>query len=200
MFRRVVQGARAAVRASFGSNNLLVTNCVSSGGLLLIGDLLQQSREPGANKTIDRERSLRMLLIGLSQGPPHHYWYLHLDRLLPGKSPVTVCKKILADQLVAAPFFALTFVVGAALLEGQTLAHSWAEFKAKFPTIYLFDWVIWPPSQAINFLFIPAPFRVLYVNCVTVLWDVFLSYMKHRPDTASKEQKTLSSDCPTGIL
>jgi len=24
--------------------------------------------------------------------------------------------------------------------------------------------------------------RVLYVNFVTVLWDIFLSYMKHLPD------------------
>ena len=24
--------------------------------------------------------------------------------------------------------------------------------------------------------------RVLYVNFVTVLWDIFLSYIKHRPD------------------
>lgn len=58
----------------------------------------------------------------------------------------------------------------------------WEEFKAKFPTIYLFDWVIWPPSQAINFALVPAKYRVLYVNFVTVLWDVFLSHMKHKPD------------------
>ena len=58
----------------------------------------------------------------------------------------------------------------------------WREFKAKFPTIYAFDWLIWPPSQAVNFLLIPSQYRVLYVNGVTVLWDIFLSYIKHKPD------------------
>jgi hypothetical protein len=32
-------------------------------------------------------RSGRMLAVGLTQGPPHHFWYLALDRYLPGKSP-----------------------------------------------------------------------------------------------------------------
>ena len=46
----------------------------------------------------------------------------------------------------------------------------------------MFDWVIWPPSQAVNFLLVPSQYRVLYVNLITVLWDVFLSYIKHKPD------------------
>ena len=34
--------------------------------------------------------------------------------------------------------------------------------------------------------------RVLYVNGVTVLWDVFLSYIKHKPgDEADKERENL---------
>ncbi len=28
-----------------------------------------------------------MLAVGLTQGPPHHFWYLALDRYLPGKPP-----------------------------------------------------------------------------------------------------------------
>jgi len=171
---------RALVRASFGGRNLLVTNTLSSGGLLVLGDGIQQRVEGGDP---DLARSARMFAVGLSQGPPHHYWYTYLDRLLPGTSSRIILKKILADQLLAAPFFAVTFVVGAAVLEGRGLAQAWGEFLDKFPTIYLFDWLIWPPSQALNFLFVPAQFRVLYVNCVTVLWDIFLSYIKHRPDS-----------------
>jgi hypothetical protein len=49
--------------------------------------------------------------------------------------------------------------VGAALLEGRSLPEAWREFTEKFPTIYLFDWAIWPPSQAVNFLLVPQQFR-----------------------------------------
>ena len=30
-----------------------------------------------------------------------------------------------------------------------------------------------------NFVYVPSKYRVSYVNAVTVVWDVFLSYMKH---------------------
>jgi len=181
-FKHVVNHAWSS---SFGKH-LLLTNIVSSGGLLVIGDLIQQKVEISKqnDKQYDKERSQRMGLVGLSQGPPHHYWYIYLDKVLPGKSASIISKKILADQVFAAPFFAITFIYGASLLEGKSLGHCWQEFKEKFPTIYLFDWVIWPPSQAINFLLIPAPYRVLYVNGVTVLWDIFLSYMKHKSDNS----------------
>ena len=124
----------------------------------MVGDWIQQKCFE-SRRDVDWERSGRMLAVGLSQGPPHHYWYKYLDLLLPGKTVTTVAKKILADQLVAAPFFAVTFVVFAALLEGRSLEQAWSEFVAKFPTIYLFDWVIWPPSQAVNFLLVPQQFR-----------------------------------------
>ena len=41
------------------------------------------------------------------------------------------------------------------------------------------DWLVWPPSQLINFLFVPNVYRVLYVSTITVAWNVFMSYAKH---------------------
>ena len=32
-------------------------------------------------------------------------------------------------------------------------------------------------------------FRVLYVNGVTVLWDIFLSYIKHKPEDDSDTER-----------
>ncbi|XP_071523222.1 mpv17-like protein 2 isoform X2 [Panulirus ornatus] len=163
---------------------LWVTNTLSCGGLLAIGDGIQQqidhmrgiSTTPGH----DWGRTGRLFLVGLSQGPPHHIFYLWLDKVLPKRSAKAIFKKIIADQLLGAPFFAFTFFMGAGLLEGKTMNGSLQEFKLKFPVVYAFDWLIWPPTQTVNFLFVPTPYRVLYINIVTVIWDVFLSYMKHK--------------------
>jgi len=76
-------------------------------------------------------------------------------------------------------FFAITFFFGMGILEDKRTSECWNEFVRKFPAVYLFDWCIWPPTQYINFALIPPAFRVLYVNVVTVIWDVFLSYIKH---------------------
>jgi protein Mpv17 len=75
----------------------------------------------------------RMLAIGLVMGPPHHYWYLWLDRYFKQSQ---VWSKILADQILAAPFFAFGFFYGMGLLEGHKLKESTAEFKSKFLTVY----------------------------------------------------------------
>jgi len=183
MFSKVRLAVGQAWRASFGKH-LLLTNCVSCGGFFVIGDAIQQKIEMTQNpgQKFDYKRTMRLAVVGLTQGPPHHFWYLYLDRWFPGRSKQVVIKKILADQAVAAPFFAITFIYGAGLLEGNSLRSCWNEFKNKFPTIYMFDWLIWPPTQGINFLYVPTQYRVLYVNGVTVLWDVFLSYIKHKPE------------------
>ena len=78
-----------------------------------------------------------MFLVGLSQGPPHHIWYSWLDKMLPKKDMKTVVMKILADQFIAAPFFAITFFYGMGILNGQSLKGCWEEFKEKFPYVYL---------------------------------------------------------------
>jgi len=120
-----------------------------------------------------------MLIVGTAQGPLNHWWYWWLDRYLPGRKITTIGKKILADQLIASPLGSGSFFLGLGLLEGKTLLQSWEEFSNKFIMVYLMDWAVWPPAQLINFLLIPSAYRVLYVNTVTLAWNVFMSYAKH---------------------
>ncbi|XP_071444955.1 mpv17-like protein 2 isoform X2 [Hetaerina americana] len=156
---------------------LWVTNTLSSGVLLSFGDSIQQWLEKVSNE--GKERPYDWKRTGLSQGPPHHIWYTRLDRVFPKKNLSSVSYKILADQIFAAPFFAFTFFLGMGIMEGKNIRAAIDEFKRKFISLYLFDWCFWPPVQFINFVWIPTTYRVIYVNAATVVWDVFLSYIKH---------------------
>ncbi|XP_033111665.1 mpv17-like protein 2 isoform X1 [Anneissia japonica] len=180
------------------SKYLLVTNTVTCCSLLGVGDLIEQTREIRRNKkndvaqgklhsshSYDWKRTGRMAAIGFMLGPINHYWYLYLDRFLPGTSGRMVLKKILLDQIVAAPFFNASFIIGIGVLEGKPLSENIENFKCKFPTLYLIDCFVWPVTQSINFLYVPSRYRVLYVNTVVVFWDIFMSYVQH--DTSGSQ-------------
>ncbi|CAL4212618.1 unnamed protein product, partial [Meganyctiphanes norvegica] len=132
-----------AWKKMFSRKYLFVTNTISSGVLLGAGDGIQQGIDfaRGKNHTVsyDWRRTGRLFIVGLIEGPPHHIFYGVMDKVLPGKSTRIVVKKILADQIIAAPFFAITFFMGAGLLEGKTSKEAWDEFKRKFPAVYAGD-------------------------------------------------------------
>lgn len=76
------------------------------------------------------------MVVGLGLGLPHHFWYLLLERFIPGASLLSVAKKILLDQTVFSPFANFSFFMGSGLLEGNTVKQSWTELKEKFPMVY----------------------------------------------------------------
>ncbi|XP_021964630.1 mpv17-like protein 2 [Folsomia candida] len=164
------------------SKHPLTVNTISGAGLFIVGDFIEQKIESWRGvhgKELDTHRLGRIAAVGLLESPPHYYFYKYLDIHYPGKSFKMISKKILLDQVIACPMFSVLFFIPLALLEGKSWGRSCEEFKNKFPYVYLVDWILWPPCQLINFYFVPAHYRVLYVNTFTVLWNVFLSYMKH---------------------
>ncbi|XP_041976722.1 mpv17-like protein 2 [Aricia agestis] len=166
----------------FLRKNLLLTNCITSGLFMGLGDYIQQKIEayPDTKKRdYDWYRTGRMLIVGGVLGPLHHYYYVYLDKIWPRADLRSVGIKILWDQLACSPLTILCFFYGMGYLEKHSTTEINDEVKEKFMYVYLGDWFFWPPVQFINFYYLPTHYRVLYINIATTAYDVFLSFMKH---------------------
>jgi len=178
------------------TKHLLVTNTIVSGSLMGLGDYAQQSLERWtgnrAKNDHDWKRTGRMTTVGLIAGPFVHGWYKFLDSALKGTSKSIIVKKVLADQLVAAPSLLAGFFLGMGMLEGKSLALCVNELKEKFLFVFMIDCTFWPPLQVINFCFLPPHLRVLYVSSMVFFWDTFLSYAKHKDLNKESIQELLA--------
>lgn len=80
----MLQSARRLWSGLFG-RYLWMTNTISCGGLLAVGDGIQQQIEHARGVSVthgyDWARTGRLFLVGLSQGPPHHIFYVWLDKV-----------------------------------------------------------------------------------------------------------------------
>ena len=72
-------------RAKVFGKYLWLTNTITCGAFFGLGDLIQQSIEfsLGVNKTehYDWKRTRKLIIVGLTQGPPHHIFYSWLDKV-----------------------------------------------------------------------------------------------------------------------
>lgn len=82
----------------------------------------------------------RMFLIGICLGPFGHLWYTKfVEKLVPGApSTTTALKKILADQIIAGPFFCSAFFFGKYKLQKKSLSIFLHLHYLQFSTLFLF--------------------------------------------------------------
>lgn len=122
--------------------------------------------------------------------------YAFVDRVVPPELRLAnIVRKVAMDQLLFGPVCITIFYCGVTALEGRSARDIAAEWRRKFLPTYRMEWTVWPLAQAINFYLMPAALRVAYVNVVTLLWNVYLSRMKHRGrwrDAAARPTRSAS--------
>ncbi|KAL3138333.1 hypothetical protein ABBQ32_006139 [Trebouxia sp. C0010 RCD-2024] len=163
---------------SVETNPVLTKACTSFFGFVL-GDVLAQ-RLTGADFSV--LRCLRLGTYGLTlDGPLGHIWYKILDKTIWPNDPQSnkaVLAKTAADQLIWAPVMTCVFFAVLKALEGHPELIM-QTIQDKLVRTVVANYVLWPAAHFINFKFVPGEHRILYNNCVSVVWTVFLSIISH---------------------
>ena len=73
------------------------------------------------------------------------------------------------------PFVAL-FISFNALLHQKPVID---ELKDKFLKVNKAGIIVWPIANLFQFRFVPSTYRVLYVNCIGIGWNTYLSLAAH---------------------
>lgn len=145
---------------------------------------------PQASSSIpqyDAARCARQVAYSLLVGTPLcHLWFNFLDgSVLPDAptSAAAVLAKVALDQALMAPFGTALFFTGMKVLEGTPETVLPTLRSRLLPTL-MASYMIWPLAHIINFSLVPSSQRVLYVNCIAVLWT---AYMSHMVNSGSKQ-------------
>ncbi|GAA99340.1 uncharacterized protein L969DRAFT_16645 [Mixia osmundae IAM 14324] len=107
----------------------------------------------------------------------------HLDDVLGPRAikeelPISrrnLVKRLLADQLIAAPIGLCLFLSGMSIMEGLEGHEIVARFAALYWPIIKANWTVWPILQYINFRYLPLSLRVPYGSVCGIAWTCFLS-------------------------
>jgi len=130
-----------------------------------------------------------MALGGAMFAPVLHYWFQWLDKFLPGKSAVTVLKKVALDAFVLDVPYYTAFYMAMGAMEGKSLSTCWSEVKAKLMTTVMYALILWIPGQAVNFRFVPPHLRVTYIALVTFVELNMLAILKRVPHESCFDAK-----------
>lgn len=145
-----------------------------------LGDILAQKGVEG-KQDWDIMRTVRMGSFGLLwHGPSGHYFYGALDKMMPGTAMSTVATKVGIDQVLWNPIFACVFFSYLNFTEGKSVADLQAKISSDLQTAVMGSWAYWVPAHFVNFRFIPSSQRLLYINCMQIVYNIFLSFLGNK--------------------
>ncbi|XP_055618559.1 mpv17-like protein [Toxorhynchites rutilus septentrionalis] len=143
------------------------------------GCLIQQSLAGTHWRDYDWRKCFRFFIYGGFIVAPSLYCWIRLASLMwPAQNLKSAIAKALTEQVSYTPMAMTFFYFGMSLMESKTVEESLAEVRAKVPPTYKVAICIWPLLQTFNFCVVPEKNRVPFVSLCSLLWTIFLAYMK----------------------
>ncbi|EDV91667.1 GH24499 [Drosophila grimshawi] len=143
------------------------------------GSLIQQTMEGRNLRTYDWARAARFSLFGGLYVAPSIYGWVRLTSAMWPQTNLRIGIAI-TEQISYGPFACVSFFMGMSLLERKTFAQAVEETKQKALPTYKVGLCVWPFLQTINFSLVPEHNRIIFVSICSLMWTIFLAYMKMR--------------------
>ncbi|PON80606.1 Mpv17/PMP [Parasponia andersonii] len=178
--------------------NPVLAKMIISGVVYAIGDWIAQCYEGKPLFEIERTRVLRSGLVGFTlHGSLSHYYYQFCEALFPFKDWWVVPAKVAFDQTVWAAVWNSIYYVVLGLLRFESPTSILTELKSTFWPLMTAGWKLWPFAHLITYGMIPIEQRLLWVDCVELIWVTILStYSNEKSESRISEASVeVNSDC-----
>ncbi|XP_062211723.1 uncharacterized protein LOC133912819 [Phragmites australis] len=172
-------------------DNPVLAKMMISGVVYSLGDWIAQCYEGKPIFDFDRARMFRSGLVGFTlHGSLSHYYYHICEALFPFKDWWVVPAKVAFDQTIwSAIWNSIYFVVlGFLRLESPTTIFS--ELKSTFWPMLTAGWKLWPFAHLITYGVVPVEQRLLWVDCVELVWVTILSTYSNEKSEARNSDGT----------
>ncbi|KAK9285370.1 hypothetical protein L1049_024561 [Liquidambar formosana] len=175
--------------------NPVFAKMVISGIVYSVGDWIAQCYEGKPLLEFDRTRMFRSGLVGFSlHGSLSHYYYQFCEVLFPFKDWWVVPAKIAFDQTAWAAVWNSIYFVVLGFLRLESPTNIFSELKATFWPMLTAGWKLWPFAHLITYGVIPVEQRLLWVDCVELIWVTILSTYSNEKSEARTSEASLEAN------
>ncbi|KAH7576885.1 hypothetical protein ACOSP7_002431 [Xanthoceras sorbifolium] len=156
--------------------NPVLAKMAISGIVYSIGDWIAQCYEGKPLFDFDLKRMFRSGLVGFTlHGSLSHYYYQFCEALFPFQDWWAVLAKVAFDQTVWAAVWNSIYYVVLGFLRFESPAKIFSELQATFLPLLTAGWKLWPFAHLITYGVVPVEQRLLWVDCVELVWVTILS-------------------------
>ncbi|KAK1260197.1 hypothetical protein QJS04_geneDACA022524 [Acorus gramineus] len=174
--------------------NPVLAKMMISGIVYSIGDWIAQCYEGKPLFEFDRARMFRSGLVGFTlHGSLSHYYYHLCEYLFPFQDWWVVPVKVAFDQTAWSALWNSIYYVVLGLLRLESPVNIFSELKATFLPLLTAGWKLWPFAHLITYGVIPVEQRLLWVDCVELIWVTILSTYSNEKSEARNSEAALET-------
>jgi len=153
----------------------MATKTAINAGIYCVAEWLSQVLAGAKPLEFDLTKVLKNGGIGMLFGPLVCLYYGWSDEILPPLDAANIPYKILMDQTIYAAVKYSAFLGLVGLSAGRSPSQCVEAVRTKLWPTLTSGWKFWPAVHLLTYGVVPPAHRILWINCVDLLWVTILA-------------------------